>query len=84
MTRDEAIQSARTEAKKEGWPWVEPLRVEEKRRFTLFGRRYWRVTTNTKYSEIGCNVHVQIDERTGQILSSEYVPARTFNSRATL
>ena len=84
MTRDEAIQSARTVAKKEGWPWVEPLWVEEKRRFILFGRRSWRVTTNTKYADMGCNVHVQIDDKTGHVLSSDYVPTQTFNSTANL
>ena len=84
MTRDEAIQSARTLVEKKGWPWAEPLWVEEKRRFILFGRRYWRVTTNTKYADIGCNVHVLIDDKTGQILSSEYVPTQTFNSVANL
>src|SRR2546428_436013 len=61
MTRDEVIQIARAVAKKEGWPWLEPLWVEDERRFIFFGRRYWRVTTNTKYADIGRNVHVQID-----------------------
>ncbi len=74
MTREEAIHIAREVAEKEGWPWEEPLWVEEGRRFFLFGRRYWRVTTNTKYAVIGRNVHVQIDDLSGQVLSSEYVP----------
>ena len=84
MTPDEVIQIARTLAEKNGWPWVEPLRVEDERRFILFGRRSWRVTTNTEYADIGRNVHVQIDDETGQILSSEYVPTQTFNSAAIL
>ncbi len=84
MTRDEVIRIARALAEKKGWPWAEPLWVEEKRRFILFGRRYWRVTTNTKYADIGRNVHVQIDDKTGQILSSEYVPTQTLDSVATL
>lgn len=79
MTREEAIQIARTLAEKKGWPWVEPLWVEDARRFILFGRRYWRVATNTQYADIGRNVHVQIDDRTGQVLSSEYMPTQTFN-----
>lgn len=29
---------------------------------------------------LGWSVHVQIDDETGQILSSEYVTAQTFNS----
>ncbi len=80
MTRDEVIQIARAVAKKEGWPWLEPLWVEDERRFIFFGRRYWRVTTNTKYADIGRNVHVQIDDETRRVLSSEYVPTQTSNS----
>ncbi len=84
MTPGEVIQTARTLADNNGWPWVEPLRVEDEYRFILFGRRYWRVTTNTEYVDIGCNVHVQIDGETGQVLSNEYVPAQTFNSAGIL
>ena len=74
MTREQVIQSAREVAEKAGWPWEEPIVVEEGRRFYLFGRRYWRVTTNTKYAQIGRNVHVQMDDLSGQVLSGEYVP----------
>jgi len=77
MTRDDAIQIARELAEKEGWPWTEPLFVEDGRRFAGFGRRFWRVTTNTKYVDIGHNVHVEIDDQTRRVLSSEYVPTRT-------
>ena len=77
MTRDEAIQMARTLAEKEGWPWAEPLLVEKGRQFALFGRQYWRVTTNSKYADIGRNVHVQIDDKTQRVLSSEFVSTQT-------
>lgn len=80
MTGDEAIQVGRTLAEKKGWPWVEPLFVEATRRFILFGRRYWQMTTNSEYADIGRNVHIQIDDRTGLILTSEYVPNQTFHS----
>lgn len=76
MTHDAVIQIAHAEAVKKGWPWVGPLLVEGKRQFSLFGRRFWRVTTNTQYAEIGCNVHVQVDDETGQVLSSDYVPTQ--------
>jgi hypothetical protein len=79
MTRDEAIQIARTLADKEGWPWTEPLFVEERRRFAGFGRHYWRVTTNTKYADIGDNVHVWIDDQTREVLSSDYMPPRPYD-----
>ena len=84
MTRDAAIQIARTLAEQNGWPWVEPLLVEDGRRFLVCGKRFWRVTTNFRYADIGCNVHVQIDDETGRILSSDYTPSQTFNSAATL
>jgi hypothetical protein len=84
MTRDAAIQTARTLAGEKGWPWVEPLMVEDGRRFIVFGRRFWRVTTNSQYADIGCNVHVQIDDQTGRVLSSDYAPTQTFNARAIL
>ena len=77
MTRNDAIQTARTLAERKGWPWIEPLLAEEERRFALFGRRYWRVTTNTKYLDIGHSVHVQIDDQTRQVLGSDYIPTRT-------
>lgn len=76
MTHDSVIRIAHAEAVKQGWPWVGPLLVEGKRQFSLFGRRSWRVTTNTQYAEIGCNVHVQVDDETGQVLSSDFVPAK--------
>ena len=84
MTRDDAIQTARTLAEEKGWPWVEPLMVEDGRRFIVFGRRFWRVTTNSRYVDIGCNVHVLIDDETGRVLSSDYTPAQTLNSTANL
>ena len=84
MTRDDAIQTARTLAEKKGWPWIEPLMVEDGRRFFMFGRRFWRVTTNSRYVDIGCNVRVQIDDDTGRVVRSEYAPARTINSTTIL
>lgn len=84
MTRDTAIQTARTLAEEKGWPWLEPLMVEDGRRFIVFGRRFWRVTTNSRYVDIGCNVHVQIDDKTGRVLSSDYTPTQTLNSTANL
>lgn len=84
MTRDAAIQTARKLAEEKGWPWVEPLMVEDGRRFFVFGRPFWRVTTNSRYVDIGCNVHVQIDDKTGRVLSSDYTPKQTFNSTANL
>ena len=84
MTRDAAIQTARTLAEEKGWPWMEPLMVEDGRRFFMFGRRFWRVKTNSRYVDIGCNVHVQIDDETGRVLSSDYTPTQAFNSTATL
>ena len=74
MTRNEVIQIARTVAEKEGWPWQEPLLIEEARRFVLFGRRHWRVTTNIHYTAIGRNVCVEVDDESGEVLSSKYVP----------
>ena len=84
MTRDAAIQTARTLAEQKGWPWVEPLMVEDGRRFIVFGKRFWRVTTNTRYVDIGCNVHVEMDDETGRVLSSGYAPTQTFNSTTIL
>ncbi len=84
MTLDTAIQTARTLAEGKGWPWVEPLMVEDGRRFFVFGRRFWQVTTNSRYVDIGCNVHVQIDDKTGRVIRSDYTPTQTFNAATTL
>lgn len=72
MTREEAIQLARSTIEKEGWPWWEPVYVTQARRFIFFGKRVWRIFTNSHAR--GCNAHVELDDETGQVLRKGFIP----------
>ncbi|MCW1926289.1 hypothetical protein OKA05_27290 [Luteolibacter arcticus] len=70
MTREEVILVARATADQEGWIWLEPVSVRRSRRFTFFGRRTWRVYTNSE--EIGCNVRIDIDDESREIIGKGF------------
>ncbi|MDX1430178.1 MAG: hypothetical protein R3282_07820 [Rhodothermales bacterium] len=70
MTKTEAIQLARSFAKKKGWPWQEPVLAQVERAFVLFGRRHWYVRTSANHR--GGNVNIRIDDKTGEVFSSGF------------
>jgi hypothetical protein len=72
MTRDEVLQLARAEAKKNGWTWLEPAKVEVIRGFLIWGRRIWRVATNHGFR--GCNAWFEIDDEAKVIVTKSYCP----------
>ena len=72
LSRDQAVQIARRVADGEGWPWIEPVEAVAKRTFPLVGRRYWQVTTNSRFETR--SVKVQIDAATGRVLRLFYHP----------
>ena len=70
MTKDEAIQIAKTVAEKEDWPWREPVFATRQRTFFFFGPATWYVTTNA--DQRGGNVNVYIADATGEVLRQGY------------
>jgi len=70
MTRDEAISIARAAAESEGWPWLEPIHARIERAGPLFGRRAWRIMSNS--GSRGCNVIIAIDDATGHVMSRRF------------
>jgi hypothetical protein len=72
MTREEVIRIARLVVEEEGWPWIEPVVATRERRFLLFGKVSWHIRTNAKHR--GANVNVQVDDKTGLVLSKCFAP----------
>src|SRR5450432_677605 len=72
ITEFEAVELAREIAASKGWPWEEPIDTIRRRR-AWFGRHYyWEVLSNTNCT--GRNVSVAIDETTGEVLGSGFMP----------
>jgi len=70
MTREEAIEIAKKTAEANGWPWSEPVQAI-KRGFFPF-KQSWEVLSNA--DRRGANVLVEIDERSGSIRRSAFLP----------
>lgn len=71
MTSDEAIDRARELARSRGWTFLEPVQADSCRFFGV-GRLRWRVVSNCE--SIGCNVRVEIDDATGEVLKGNFMP----------
>lgn len=71
MTKEGAIARAKAFAEERGWTWREPVHAETYRPWFIMPLR-WRVVSN--YGARGMNVRVEIDDATGEVLSSNYIP----------
>jgi len=71
MTAEEAITMTRTLAAERGWQVVEPVHAQLHRPWWGKPPR-WIVISN--WGSLGCIVRVEIDDRTGEIVSKGYVP----------
>jgi hypothetical protein len=71
MTRDRAIELARDLARREGWPWLEPIRATRVRRWWL-GSMTWEVVSNA--DKRGMNARIVIDDSSGRILEKGFLP----------
>lgn len=69
MTEDEAVETARAYARKEGWPWLTP--IECRRKSGWFCNSVYVVRTNK--GRRGANVIAIIDEVTGDIIESHFL-----------
>ena len=72
MTREEAIAKTRAIAREKDWTWFEPVTVTCRRRWWLFGPRYWRVYTNSHCR--GCRVWAYIDDESGTVTKFGFEP----------
>jgi len=65
VSQSEALVLAQNECRKHGWPWLQPVKVWSRR-----GK--WIIHTN--YESRGANVRLAIDQDTGEISETTYMP----------
>ena len=65
ITREDALQIAKEECDRRGWPWREPVAVYW--RFT-----YWFVWTNAR--AMGAKAWIKVNKRNGKVCSAGYIP----------
>ena len=70
MTEAEALKEAEKVAATHGWTWVEPITVTRKKRW--FRESIWIVQSNAHHR--GCNVRVELNAATGQVLAACFLP----------
>jgi hypothetical protein len=71
MTRERAVELAQEVARREGWPWIEPIRATRFRRWWV-GPITWEVVSNA--DKRGMNVRIVIDGSSGRILEKRFLP----------
>jgi hypothetical protein len=72
VDRDTAIEIARKRAEENGWAFIEPLEVIERKAW--FGNKSIRFDINTGMGYRGANARFEIDAATGEIISEGYIP----------
>jgi hypothetical protein len=72
MIEKTIIEIARNEAERQGWSWVPPVNVTKRKRFLVFGKLIWYVSSNV--GRLGRNVWMIIDDETGIILQKGFCP----------
>ena len=70
ITRDEAIEIARGECQRQGWPETPPFDARSGREFLLWGKTTWFVVTNAGHQ--GDNAYIHIDGDTGEITGAAF------------
>lgn len=71
IEQPQAVAIARARAQKNGWPFVEPLQVVERRGW-FGGARRFEIETNS--GNRGTKARFVIDAKTGEVVSEGYVP----------
>ena len=72
MSQEEILQIARQVAENEHWPWFEPVVVQKRTRGLWRRQKVWVVRTNV--GSLGCNISVEIDAETGDLVSKAFGP----------
>jgi len=70
MKREEVLAIAKAVADAKGWPWQEPLHVQKRRRFILFGAVSWHITTNAMSR--GGNVRIEVDDQSRVVVDQGF------------
>ena len=70
ILENDALSLSKEIAKKENWPWLEPVRINLKRPF-IFGKPYWEVYTNSESH--GSNVVVCIDATSSVVINKNFL-----------
>jgi hypothetical protein len=65
ITSEYALEIAREECRKRGWPWVDPVVVTEE-------LRSWRIWTNAEH--LGGNVIIRINSLNGSVEHASLTP----------
>jgi hypothetical protein len=68
LNEQQAIETAKQVAAKEGWTWKEPVRA----RLQGGARKAWEILSNSQSR--GVNVQVVLDAETGEIIRKGYNP----------
>ncbi|MDY6784810.1 MAG: hypothetical protein SW833_20080 [Cyanobacteriota bacterium] len=71
MQYRKVVALAKEIAEEKNWIWLGDVKVVKYRK-GFFGRFLWRVTTNSKCR--GCNIKIVIDDETGEVIESAYLP----------
>jgi hypothetical protein len=70
MKKEEALAIAKAAAEAKGWPWQEPLHVQRRRKFVLFGSVAWHITTNAMSR--GGNVRIAVDDESRAVVEQGF------------
>jgi hypothetical protein len=71
MTSEQALAQAQALAATQHWTWLEPVKVRAYRSWWV-GPLRWRVVSNAQSR--GCNVVVEIDDRSEQVQAAHFLP----------
>ena len=63
LSKDDLLELARRECEKEGWPWLEPVLIQDR----MFR---WIILTNGLVA--GRNVQIGVSKKTGEITSKRF------------
>lgn len=74
IERDEVIELARKYAQDQGWPFDEPVYLEEGRLLFSRGRKPRIVKLWTNGTDLGTKAWFEIDREAGQVIAAGYIP----------
>jgi hypothetical protein len=63
ISKARAVEVARSRCEQEGWPWIEPIHVNEE---------LWAYHVMTNARNRGGNVNIRVDRQTGEVRSAQF------------
>lgn len=70
LTRDEAIEIARAECRRQGWDDAPPFEASCGREYILWGKGKWFVVSNAQ--QHGDNAFIHIDADSGEVIGAAF------------